>query len=278
MAEGAIFSGFDPDVNVRPGLTGAFALQIRVISALMLREAMARYGRKNLGFFWLVFEPLVLSSGVMVIWSFTGGHGHAGSAGGLAPMALSGYATLTFLRHVVGRSVHRFRYSAPLLFHRKIKLIDSLVATVLLESISVLTSFLIAYFALWLFDAVTPIRDPLVLFGAWGLWTWYIFAFGLVLASLTELVEWVEHFVQPIMYFMLPISGTFFILDWIPTQYRVFLYWYPQIQVNEMFRSAFFPPEISFYWNVWYLIVPSMLLTALGLYLYDFARLAIRYE
>jgi len=277
MGETTEFCGFDPDVNVKPGLTGAFELQVRVISALMLREAMARYGRKNLGFFWLVFEPLVLSSGVMVIWSLNGGHGHSGAAG-LAPMALSGYTTLTFLRHVVGRSVHRFRYSAPLLFHRKIKLIDSLIATVLLESISVLAAFLIAYFTLWLFDSVTPIREPLVLLSAWGLWTWYILAFALVLASLTELVEWVEHFVQPVMYFLLPISGTFFILDWIPTEYRGYLYWYPQIQVNEMFRSAFFPPEITFYWNVWYMVVPSMILTACGLYLYDFAKLAIRYE
>jgi capsular polysaccharide transport system permease protein len=277
MAEDVAFSGFEPDTNVQTGLVGALRLQFRVIGALMLREAMARYGRENLGFFWLVFEPLILSTGVMVIWTLSGGHGQSGAAG-LAPMALSGYATLTFFRHVVGRSVHRFRYSAPLLFHRKIRLIDCLLATVLLESCSVLTSFLIAYFALYLFDLVTPIHDPLVMFGAWALWTWYLFSIALVLASLTELVEWIEHFVQPIMYFLLPISGTFFILDWIPDKYRHYLYWVPQIQMNEMFRSSFFPPELTFYWNPWYLIVPSIVWMAIGLYLYDFAKLAIRYE
>jgi len=272
------FSGFKPDVNVGQGLWSSLRLQVRVIGALMLREAMARYGRENLGFFWLVCEPLLLSTGVMIIWSFAEGTGGRGHDSIMVPMALSGYATLTLQRHVVSRAVHRFRSSTPLLFHRKIRLIDCLLASNLLECLSVLASFLVAYTTLYLFDAVTPIHNPILMFGAWLLWTWYLFACGLVLACLSELLEWIEHFVGPIMYFSIPISGTFFLLDWIPQEYRGYLYWSPQVQINEMFRSSFFPTDMTFYWDIWYVIWPAVIIMAIGLYLYDYAKLAIRYE
>jgi capsular polysaccharide transport system permease protein len=42
--------------------------EARVISALMIREAMTRCGHKDLGFFWLMGEQLLLTAGVIVMW------------------------------------------------------------------------------------------------------------------------------------------------------------------------------------------------------------------
>ena len=44
-------------------------VQARVITALMLRDAMMRYGRENIGFVWVILEPMLLCTGVMILWS-----------------------------------------------------------------------------------------------------------------------------------------------------------------------------------------------------------------
>ena len=47
----------------------AFRLQFRVMSALVLREINTRYGRENIGFFWIIGEPILFVAGVTVVWS-----------------------------------------------------------------------------------------------------------------------------------------------------------------------------------------------------------------
>jgi hypothetical protein len=44
-------------------------VQLRVLRALLMREMQTRFGRENLGFFWLMGEPLFLTCAVMVLWA-----------------------------------------------------------------------------------------------------------------------------------------------------------------------------------------------------------------
>ena len=41
----------------------------RIIYSLILRDLLARFGRRNLGFVWTVLEPMLLTTGVMMVWS-----------------------------------------------------------------------------------------------------------------------------------------------------------------------------------------------------------------
>jgi capsular polysaccharide transport system permease protein len=57
----------------------SFAIQIRVLHALMMREVITRYGRDNLGVLWLVGEPMIFTIGVTTLWSAAGlAHGGTG--------------------------------------------------------------------------------------------------------------------------------------------------------------------------------------------------------
>lgn len=254
----------------------SFKVNLRVIGALMLREASTRYGHETLGFFWLIGEPLVLTVGVMVLWSFYGTtHGHGI---GVVPFALSGYSILTLWRHVVANSVHGLRRSVGLLFHRNIRAFDVLFARVLLEMIGILTAFFVAYVPLVLYGALDPIRDPLVLIGAWVLMTWFAFGFGLILTGLTEVSEAAEHFVQPVMYLTLPLTGAFFMLYWLPPAAREVLAWSPLVNAVEMFRCGLFPADIPTQWDAWYLILCCIILTAVGLPFVRFAQKHVRME
>jgi len=242
----------------------SFALQLRIIGALMMRDGSARYGHENLGFFWVMGEPLILTVGVMGMWKMTGAtHGHGDI--GLVPFALTGYSCITLWRHVAGAAPHRIRQNVGLLFHRNIRVVDILVARALLETISIMTAFFIAYIPLALLGFIMPIRDPLVFFGAWLLHAWFSLGVSMIFAASSEMYEAVERFVPPIMYITLPLTGAFYMLYWLPMGLRKAALWSPLVNSQEMFRGGLFPESIPTYWSVWYLLAWCIGLTAIGL-------------
>ena len=48
-------------------LRRGFAVQRRVIGALLIREIYSRFGRQSLGFAWVVAEPLVFAVPVLLM-------------------------------------------------------------------------------------------------------------------------------------------------------------------------------------------------------------------
>jgi capsular polysaccharide transport system permease protein len=137
----------------------------------------------------------------------------------------------------------------------------------LLETVGILTAFFIAYVPLALFGVIDPMNDPLLLLGAWCLHAWFSFSVGLIITSLSELNEAVEHFVQPIMYITLPVTGAFTMQYWLPDKARYILSWSPLVNTVEMFRGGFFPPDIQTEWDAVYVLLCCTVLTAIGLLL-----------
>ena len=58
-------TSLDPchDPSSAPAWLAGIRVQMRVIGALMIRDALSRYGHGSLGFFWVVGEPLLLTTG-----------------------------------------------------------------------------------------------------------------------------------------------------------------------------------------------------------------------
>ncbi|MGY4866424.1 capsule polysaccharide export ABC transporter permease, partial [Pasteurella multocida] len=56
-------------------LKQSLIIQGRVIAALLMREIITRYGRRNLGFLWLFVEPFLMTGIILLLWgSFRGNH------------------------------------------------------------------------------------------------------------------------------------------------------------------------------------------------------------
>src|SRR5215510_5657944 len=94
-----------------------WTIQARNIHALMLRDVATRYGRDNIGFVWVVLEPMILTVGVMIVWSAIAVGGHKEGVT-LVEFVLTGYIPLTLWRHLTNSMVLIFRRSVPLLYHR----------------------------------------------------------------------------------------------------------------------------------------------------------------
>jgi capsular polysaccharide transport system permease protein len=94
----------------RAGFGGRLATRVDVITALIVRDMMVRFGRHHLGFVWTVLEPMILTAGVMLIWSLIKEpiiHGIP-----VIVFVLTGYMPLTLWRHLTNPMVKIFRANA----------------------------------------------------------------------------------------------------------------------------------------------------------------------
>lgn len=249
----------------------ALRLQIRVVSALMLREVMSRFGHDNIGFFWIIGEPMLLTVGVMGLWSLTG-QTH-GATIGVVPFALTGYSCLTLWRHLIFKSMRVMTNSSSLVYHVHVKFIDILLSRALLELISIFAAFIVVLIPLWLFDLSPGIQDPIYLIGGWFLYGWFSFSFALIISALSEFSETVERFVGPIMYFTMPLTGAFFMVDWLPPDMQKIVLLSPLVNAQELFRAGMFPLEMQpTEWSATYIVTWNFFLTAIALPLVSIAQ------
>jgi capsular polysaccharide transport system permease protein len=237
--------------------------RFKTLNALLIRELMVRFGHNNIGFLWLVGEPLILTIGVMIVWSFVYGRENHGVP--ILPLVLTGYSMLTVWRHMVSRFVHCFRHNSGLFFHRRIRPFDMLVARGLLELVGTLIAFFVAYIPLALLEVIAPVHDYLIMLTAWFLMFAFTFGVGLIIASLTEISETLERFVQPVMYLLLPLTGCFYMVAWLPDTAQKVVLWSPLVHASEMFRGGYFGATVPTTWDASYLAVWAVVVNAVGL-------------
>lgn len=261
-------AGGGPD-RVTPTFLQSFGIQRRVIGALMIREALRRFGHENLGFFWVMAEPLLLVLGVIVLWHIVDeGNGKIS----VTPFALTGYSMLTLFRAHVFRALNFIRLNMGLFFHSNINVLDIVVARGALDTIAGFVAFIIAYTPLYIFGLAPPIRDPLILISAWLLCAWYSWSFGAILGAISEVSEAAEHLIHPLMYITLPITGAFYMVSWLPPIAQKIVLYAPLVNCMEMFRSGLFPADVKTSWDAGYVIIWAFAQTAIALPLLESSR------
>lgn len=255
-----------------PILTWLWGLanQWRSLQALVIRNMMTRYGRANVGFLWVVLEPMFLTVGVMLVWSLFRSPHERGVQ--LVALVMTGYMPLTLYRHIVGGCLHVYRRSVPLLYHRNITFIDVLVANCMLEFLGTSAALTIVYSVLALSGITSPIRDIGLAVAGWMTMAFLSFGLASLFAALSEISDTFERFIQPIQYLLLPISGIFYMVEWLPYKARQLIWWVPHSHCYEMFRAGFFGEHVTTHWTWWYPLLWALGLTAAGLGLIENAR------
>lgn len=250
-----------PSATSFPVLRG-FAVQLTIIKALMIRDMMMRYGRDGIGFVWAIVEPMLLCVGVMFLWNTLGISKKADI--NIVELVLTGYMPLTMWRHMTGNSVRLFRASVSMLFHRRISLLDIFIARQAFEFI--VTS--IALFTIWLtlysFDAVQGIADLGLFLLGWFMMAWFSIASSAAIAALTEVSEASERFIAPLQYLNLPLSGSFYFIDWLPVQIQEVALYHPHVSCYEIFRWGYFGGSYVPHYDVLYFVSVSFIMTFVG--------------
>lgn len=213
--------------------------QFTVIGALTLRELHTRFGRENIGYLWLIAEPLMLASVISSLHAAS----HIGTEGsGMSAFAFTmiGYCLFIIFRGTFNRADHMFDSSVALMYHRMVQPLDIVIARCIVEVLGCISSLIIlTTIGIVLGLADFPAR-PLYLFFAAFLISWLSFGLSMLVAAYTYDSHLLSRFVHPISYFMMPLSGAFFTMNFLPEWGREYMAWNPMMAMFEIARYGQF--------------------------------------
>jgi capsular polysaccharide transport system permease protein len=243
----------------------ALATQRRVLSALVFRELITRYGRHNIGMLWLLVEPMLFALGVVALWSWV--HPSYSHSVSIAAFAITGYCPVLMWRNCANRCALAIEPNSSLLHHRQVRILDFLLARNFLEVISVTIVFILLIIVFSIMSlADWPQNFLLVLLG-WLALCCFSVSLGLIVGALSELSEWADKIWHPLSYFLFPVSGAVYLVDWLPESLRQFVLWIPIVQATEMLRGGYFGGAVTVHFDIWYATVSCLMMLALGLML-----------
>lgn len=246
-------------------LRNGWAVQVRVIHALMIRELITRFGRENIGFLWIMVEPLLFAGLVGVLWHFT--HGETEHGVSVIAFVASGYIPITLFRHGVARSIAVFTANQSLLYHRQIKIVDFILSRFIIEILGGMMAYLFMAIVLICFGEFPIPSNIGLLIAGWSLYALFCFSVCLVLAPLSEVSEVMEKFIPVSTYIMIPFSGLFYMVSWSTPSVRDFLLFSPFVNGMEMMREGIWGQNVTAYYNIWNPIICSAVCILTGLVL-----------
>jgi capsular polysaccharide transport system permease protein len=254
-----------PDLAARTPFPRSLAIQRRVLHALLMREVITRFGRKNLGALWLVVEPMLFTLGVAALWASAGLHER--SPVPIIAFSITGYSSVLLWRNCSSRSSMAIESNIGLLYHRNVCVIDVLLTRILLEIGGATASFaVLAAFFTWIGWMPLP-EDPLQVAGGWFMLAWFGTSLALVIGAGTAYSDIVEKLWHPASYLLFPLSGAAFMVDWLPPDLQDFVLALPMVHGVEILREGYFGNVVRTHYDAGYMAVSCLLLTLAGLYM-----------
>lgn len=244
-------------------LASGWRIQRRVVSALMIRELITRFGRENIGFLWMMVEPLLFAIFVGVLWSFMKGPEEHGI--GIVAFVASGYIPLVMFRSTVSRAVRAFTANSSLLYHRQVTLFDLILVRFIVELIGGMMAYVAIATVLMMLNLFPFPADFGYLLLGWLVYGFFTFSAALILAPLSELSETIEKFVPVTTYLMVPFSGTFNLTSWLAPNVRSVMLYSPPVTGMELMRYGIWGGKITPYYDIPFSIVVSLICMTIGL-------------
>jgi capsular polysaccharide transport system permease protein len=244
-------------------LAAGWRIQRRVISALMIRELVTRFGRENIGFLWMMAEPLLFAVLVGIMWRSL--HGPEEHGVSVVAFIASGYIPLTLFRQSMIRATRVFSVNASLLYHRQIKILDFIFVRFLIEAIGAMMAFTFIAIVLMAMNEFPTPADIGSLLAGWFLYCLFTFSLCLVLAPLSEMSDVLEKLLPVTTYVMIPFSGTFTMVSWLAPQVQPFMLYSPFVSAMELIRQGIFGESVHAMWDITVPISASAILTVIGL-------------
>jgi ABC-type polysaccharide/polyol phosphate export permease len=244
-------------------LRQAWAIQRRVIGALLMREVLTRYGRHNIGFLWLFVEPMLFTLGVTALWNVT--HSIHGSSLPITAFAVTGYSTILLWRNMPTRCVSAVQPNLSLMYHRQVKVIDIYLARLILEAAGASCSFILLSLLFGFLGMMSFPEDILMVLSAWLLLAWFGAGLAMYIGALSEQYEMVEKIWHPLAYLSFPLSGAAFVLDAMPKGAQELLLYVPMVHATEYLREGFFGSAYNGIYDAGFLVIFNLVLTLFAL-------------
>jgi capsular polysaccharide transport system permease protein len=250
----------------------AIALRVewRVFSALVVRELGVRHGGDATGTLWLLFEPILL---VLVVYGIH--QLSAFQAFNTTPfivILLTGYLPHLAFRHAGISGLSALRANSGLLYHRQVHFIDVVYARVLVEIVTVLISFAVVFVGAYEFGRLTSPYSLAYIYLGWFYHIWFIITVCAFVTGAGLVWPLVRRMFIPWTLTMLLGYGAFFMLSWLPENFRYYLLFLPCANATEIMRYGYFGNTVPTYGNIPYTTEVCIALTFLGLLVMHWGR------
>jgi capsular polysaccharide transport system permease protein len=131
---------------------------------------------------------------------------------------------------------------------------------------------MVVYFVLLALRQVSLPHDYLLLYGGWFLIVWMSTGFSLILTGLAMRYETFERVTGLIGYLLIPLSGVFMMVEWLPPNLREIILYVPFVHGVEMVRAGVFSEFVPTHYDAAYALIWGAIFNVLGLALIAGAR------
>ena len=243
----------------------SWQVQKSVIYALFLREVAVRFSAGKLGYFWVIFEPLMQIFIFVLVKMLL--------FGSKSPLDYSVFITIGFVafnlfRHILDRSMSAFAGNKGLYAYKQVKPIDGLLARILVEILisMVIVSIFVAV-GLYLDRDMNVQNLGMVIFGF--LWlVVFSFGFGLFISVIgiffDSFLKVVKLVLSPLMF----VSAVFYSMQNMPQALQQLLYYNPLAHFIEMIHDNYFYVLNDSFIDYEYMLIWTIVPLYIGLWLY----------
>lgn len=235
---------------------------LRVVFALVLREARVRHGRARIGYSWAIIEPVLLISVLTILFSQFGRRG--GDSGEFALFFATGVLAFQLFRNTSTYVSLAFDNNRPLFNYPPVKHMDAALARLFLDGAThALVITLVLCFQILVLEARPP-NDIPAMVGPLLLLLAMAFGAGVSLAVGRRFMPTISNVYMVIMGPAFFVSCVFFSLASVPTVYREILAWNPLVHGVEGFRAGYYPEYQDADVDLFYLFTWAMVLNFIG--------------
>lgn len=251
-------------------LRQALRVQGRVIYALILREALGKYGKSKIGYLWAILEPILQVLILVAIFSALGRKSPLG--GDLAVFFTTGIVPWLIYSGLANRLSGALGANQALLAYPHVTPFDVLMGRAILESVTMLIVYVIIVVMMNLMDYTLEIYDLFNILASLIVLIIFSTGIGMINSAIRIYFDsWDKLFsaaTRP-LYFL---SGIFFTAASLPHQAREWLQWNPIFQYVEWGRAGFFATYQNTYINYSFAIGSAFLAFTIGLALTQYTR------
>jgi len=241
-----------------------------------MREVLTRYGRHNIGFLWIIIEPMMFTLGVTGLWTVL--KATHGSNLPITAFAITGYSSILVWRNTVGRCALAIVPNQSLLYHRNARVLDLFLSRALLEITGASLSFAFLTLFFILVGLMAPPHDVALMLAAWLYLCLWGAGLGLGVGALSERSETADRVWHTVSYLMFPLSGAAFMVEWLPPSFQKLVLWIPMVHGTEMLRAGYFGSAVRSHYSVFYMVVCDSSAWLIGLALVREASLRVEPE
>lgn len=244
-------------------------LLFHIIFAFIIREFQRKYDKGYFRYFSIILGPSVQLIIMVTIFTLMGKKAVVGLS--IPIFVLTGLLPYGFFT-TAGNCLTIVSSNRSLLSYKQVKIIDTILSSILMELMVTTTIFSGGIFICWYLGLRVVIYNPLSLLLSFSLLFCLTLGLALILSVVGFYFAEFNYAIQVIFRALFYVSGVFFSIENIPVQYQKYLLWNPLLQLVEYIRFSFVEFDLPYELSYLYLFKCTLIIFLLGLSLYFINR------